>query len=112
MKQRERVGVGGVLMVEIFKDNSNSKKIRSFLSSHYPENLEFYDDLDYKYKRKYHKYISRSNKPLSPNMWYVQQEYNKYEYSFGEIASILNLTKQEVISSYISAMKKLKFLMK
>ena len=55
MKQRERVGVGGVLMVEIFKDNSNSKKIRSFLSSHYPENLEFYDDLDYKYKRKYHK---------------------------------------------------------
>lgn len=45
-------------------------------------------------------------------MWYVQQEYNKYEYSFGEIASILNLTKQEVISSYISAMKKLKFLMK
>ncbi|AWI34151.1 hypothetical protein [Helicobacter apodemus] len=95
-----------------FNDNfaSKNKKVRDFVKLHFHTSLEFYDDLEIEDKRKYFVHIKRSSNPLSPNMWYIQCEYKRYEYSFEEIAFVLNLTKQEVINNYVNAMKKLKFL--
>ena len=85
-------------------------KVRDFIKSNFSKSLKFYDNLDTVDKRKYFIYVQRTDNPLPPDKWFVEQENTKYEYSFVEIASILKITKREVISAYMSAMKKLRFM--
>ena len=100
-------------MTEIFEydfDKKNIKPRELVKSTFNSSSLKFYDSLDVVDKRKYFVYLQRTNNPLPPDIWYIQKEYKRYEYSFGEIASILKLTKQEVINTYESAMQKLRIM--
>lgn len=83
------------------KDNFalQNMKIRDFVKLNFHTSIIFYDSLEVRYKRKYFMHVKRANKPMPPDKWFIQQEYKRYEYSFEEIASILNLTKQEVINA-------------
>lgn len=90
--------------------DKKSSKVRDFIKFNFYKSLKFYDNLDIVDKRKYFIYVQRTDNPLPPDKWFVKKEYKRYEYSFVEIASILKITKQEAIIAYMSAMKKLRFM--
>lgn len=99
-------------MTEIFECDCANKneKVRDYIKKNFHKSLKFYDSLGLTEKRKYFVYFHRTKEPLPPDKWFVEQEYKRYEYSFSEIASKLKITKQEAISAYMSAMKKLRFM--